>query len=506
MPSRFEPLSPSKHHEQMLPARAVLEQSAGTPLDSGVAKQMGSAFGHSFTDVRVHTGPRAARAAAAVGAEAFTVGHDIAFRAGRYAPHSSRGIRLLAHELTHVVQQCGHVQAPHAHLPESHPADAGEREAEAVADAVTAGSPIGAISSSPPRLQRACGHQALGTPKPDCPVSDVGVVGWQFRFKMNCNELLPGEEEKFGRLTSGNTLHIHGFASQEGPTSFNWELSCHRANRIAELATALRPDCHIDSIVKHGPSPVEAPGAPTDLNQSSFWRMAIVREAPPRPEPKADLQPLTVVVIGSPSPDQRYQLQFATAAECLGKDMNTIWIVEKTGYEIYGISLDYFTTFGPPGGLIWLTPGRSLTDILNKFPDGSIGRLVVYSHGVPGQVTLRYGWGSLSPDYGLSIPDVARLSSAKFAKDAEIEFNSCNTGSETDEGANLAQEFAEQTGQPVRAWTGRTSYSGINKGTCSVGPSRVTGAREFFTEQVWSRWAKGRDPHLRTFTPKRPRE
>jgi len=139
-------------------------------------------------------------------------------------------------------------------------------------------------------------------------------------------------------------------------------------------------------------------------------------------------QALTVVVIGSPSPDQRHKLQFAEAAECLSARPGTVWIVEKTGYELSGIPLDHFTKFAPPGGLIWITPTHSLADVLNTFPDGSIGRLVVYSHGVPGLVALRHGWGSAAPDYGLNISETAHLSGVKFTADADIEFNSCNTG------------------------------------------------------------------------------
>jgi hypothetical protein len=62
-------------------------------------------FGHDFTRVRVHTGAAASASAAALNARAYTVGHDVVFAAGEYQPHTSEGRHLLAHELTHVVQQ-----------------------------------------------------------------------------------------------------------------------------------------------------------------------------------------------------------------------------------------------------------------------------------------------------------------------------------------------------------------------------------------------------------------
>jgi outer membrane protein OmpA-like peptidoglycan-associated protein len=62
-------------------------------------------FGTSFADVRVHNDARAAASARSIDAHAFTAGPDIVFAEGRYAPGSDQGLRLLAHELTHVVQQ-----------------------------------------------------------------------------------------------------------------------------------------------------------------------------------------------------------------------------------------------------------------------------------------------------------------------------------------------------------------------------------------------------------------
>lgn len=71
---------------------------------------MESYFGHDFGGTRVHTDSRAATSARAVDARAYTVGDQIVFAEGQYAPESSAGRALLAHELTHVVQQRGQEQ------------------------------------------------------------------------------------------------------------------------------------------------------------------------------------------------------------------------------------------------------------------------------------------------------------------------------------------------------------------------------------------------------------
>jgi hypothetical protein len=84
---------------------ADLVPGAGRALDPGMRAVFEPRFGFSFDRVRVHADDRAAVAARSLGALAYTVGPDIVFGAGRYAPGTTDGQRLLAHELAHVVQQ-----------------------------------------------------------------------------------------------------------------------------------------------------------------------------------------------------------------------------------------------------------------------------------------------------------------------------------------------------------------------------------------------------------------
>lgn len=79
--------------------------SSEQPLDHEIRALMEQHFKHDFSRVRVHADERAALSAVAVGARAYTVGQNIVFGAGQYAPSTEVGQRLLAHELTHVVQQ-----------------------------------------------------------------------------------------------------------------------------------------------------------------------------------------------------------------------------------------------------------------------------------------------------------------------------------------------------------------------------------------------------------------
>jgi hypothetical protein len=83
----------------------LLQASAGQPLDSSVRRFLEPRFGVDFSQVRVHTGTEAAASAKTLEAQAYTVGRNIVFGVGRYQPATVMGKRLLAHELTHVVQQ-----------------------------------------------------------------------------------------------------------------------------------------------------------------------------------------------------------------------------------------------------------------------------------------------------------------------------------------------------------------------------------------------------------------
>lgn len=154
-------------------APAIVEQalrSGGEALPDEVREQFESSFGHSFSQVRIHTGGLAAQSARAVGARAFTVGSDIVFNHSEFQPDNPSGRHLLAHELTHVVQQSA-LPAHAGALKIGQPDSGFEREADRVADRVshapaplssTAGSlsnglprvSIGGISAAPAAVQR----------------------------------------------------------------------------------------------------------------------------------------------------------------------------------------------------------------------------------------------------------------------------------------------------------------------------------------------------------------
>jgi hypothetical protein len=108
--------------------------SAGSPLPTTTRKAMEVRFGHAFDNVRIHADDHADEASRSLQAKAYTVGDSIAFRDGAFAPHTSDGEELLAHELTHVVQQSASGPVGSAlGLEVSEPDDASEREADQIA-------------------------------------------------------------------------------------------------------------------------------------------------------------------------------------------------------------------------------------------------------------------------------------------------------------------------------------------------------------------------------------
>jgi hypothetical protein len=121
---------------------AAVEQSingargGGQALDHGTKSQMENAFGADFSGVRIHHDDRADQLSETLSARAFTTGQDIFFRSDEYRPGTSAGRELLAHELTHVVQQ-GSAEVRRK-MTVSSPEDDAEREANSVARAVMA--------------------------------------------------------------------------------------------------------------------------------------------------------------------------------------------------------------------------------------------------------------------------------------------------------------------------------------------------------------------------------
>jgi hypothetical protein len=140
------------------PVLDVVSSGGGRPLDAPVRDDMEARLGADFGDVRVHTDDRAHDSAQSVNAHAYTVGSNVVFQRDRYDPGSSEGRTMLAHELTHVIQQRnGPVDGSPAvgGVRVSDPSDRFEREAASSAErAMSAPSAPVSADASPAAVQR----------------------------------------------------------------------------------------------------------------------------------------------------------------------------------------------------------------------------------------------------------------------------------------------------------------------------------------------------------------
>jgi outer membrane protein OmpA-like peptidoglycan-associated protein len=271
-------------------------RSPGQPLDAETRIYLEPRFRHDLSQVRVHTGAKASESAGALSALAYTVGPHIVFGTGQYAPGTKQGQSLLAHELTHVIQQRASHTIP-GRLAIGRSNDAREREAGSIAQAIT-DHPTPLVTSalrSGPVLQRVCGTD-IKPPVWDCLPDDSDPKGETFLFEVNCDDLKPGEADRVKELvaglkpgTPGHAIKIHGFASMDGPRNFNWLLSCQRARKMRELIFAELPPIKgseiplingTPQVFKHGPTP-----GPVDARRSVIVEGVAI--PPPAPSPPA---------------------------------------------------------------------------------------------------------------------------------------------------------------------------------------------------------------------------
>ena len=267
-------------------------RSPGQLLDEATRAFMEPRFGHDFSKVRVHTDDRAAESARAVNALAYTVGRDIVFGAGRYAPASTEGTGLLAHELAHTAQQedRGGWQSPISIGP---PGDVYEVEAIRVADAVTAGNGSGGLSFTPdrPYLRRACYTKEaeveaeVGKLGP-CTGESGDVYGTEVRFVVNCDDVRPAMVLPLiwllSTMSPEDKVRVHGYASNDGSPVFNEHLSCLRAHRVASWLTTegVLLASKIEGLYMHG-------GTPGSFEERRSVIVEIVPRLPkPEPEPE----------------------------------------------------------------------------------------------------------------------------------------------------------------------------------------------------------------------------
>ncbi len=203
---------------------ASAEIGGGKPLDAAARTPLESRLHADFSGVRVHTDGPASQAAEDLGARAFAHGGDIAFAPGEYAPKRPVAQQLLAHELTHVAQQ----------------AKAGATALQFDPKKDKAG-----IGAAPPA------DDFIKAP------GDWGAEDSHVLFKQDQADPDGGEaaiRQVVDAVQQPRYVHVHGYASEEGPADYNLNLSAHRGATLKHrLEAALPPGAKV-FIFAHGQS------------------------------------------------------------------------------------------------------------------------------------------------------------------------------------------------------------------------------------------------------------
>ncbi|HEY1279281.1 MAG TPA: DUF4157 domain-containing protein [Acidimicrobiales bacterium] len=295
--------------------RSELADSTGQPLDPGTRASLEPRFGYDFSQIRIHTDDRAAELTSLLAARAFTVGTDIAFAAGEYAPNTTVGQQLLVHELTHSVQQSGLGSGPSDGAP----------------SITRVPAPVVQRAGDPTKVPRdlSC---PVGTTSPSFPIVNVPFANNVGTFNTAQRAMVDDFVVSWSAQGRKTAVRVDGYASEPGDQELNWRLSCARASStVAELmvpasgAVAGVPKDQI-SWFAHGETDEfsnteEAPN-----------RVAVI-SSPPPPAPTS-LQELLIKVDSAP-----------TAGDCGGYGWSASWLLAKNstagGHIVQHIVVDY---------------------------------------------------------------------------------------------------------------------------------------------------------------------
>lgn len=258
-------------------------QGRGEPLPQQARSFFESRFGRDFRNVRVHVDGPAADTAQSVNALAYTRGSHIVFARGQYQPGTPGGRRLLAHELTHVVQQ-------------------------------------GRASSA--TIQRECNDDVPSTPgcSPDPTITPPAT---KFLFDVNCDAFATGQEtalELFaGRIAPTATVRVVGLASSDGSVDLNNRLSCSRAQKGASVVRRSVPTgVTISSVDATG-------GIPGTANDSTMRAVGLEVSTPPPARPTPSPTPPTPPPTVKPGPRTPCERDCAfDFDDCLARSTNPL--------------------------------------------------------------------------------------------------------------------------------------------------------------------------------------
>ena len=207
--------------------------SSGQSLPESSRSFFEPRFGQNFSHVKIHTGSVAAKSAQSINAVAYTTGNNIVFNEGQYSPNTESGQRLMAHELTHVVQQRG-------------------------------------TNTSVQKAEEA----------PKCDMVSTIPSSERYNFIVSTDSFTSAAEEqrlrtKLSTIDMATSIDVLGMASADGPEANNETLSCKRAEKVATIITSSG----------HTVNRVKATGGyPGSAHDSSYRAVALNYNTPEKPK------------------------------------------------------------------------------------------------------------------------------------------------------------------------------------------------------------------------------
>ena len=284
-------------------------RGGGKALSDAVRSYFEPRFGHDFSDVRVHTGLRADEVSRSLGAEAFTLGSDVVFAGGNYRPKTSEGRQLLAHELTHVLQQTGGSARIQQQSDDTSQQAETERSARAGVELETrtdlwqrgGGSKVGTVYFS----------------------TDESTLDMEDRVELaTLRQQLAGE---LGQRDGSYRLRFVGTADKRGTGQYNMALSIRRAETVERFFQPLTdfPNLRTETVAM-GEFTTEQRGE-TAEELAAFRRVDIYLEPPmttpirkrePEPEPEPEKPECTPAKKGFPP----------SPSNCVAYAKNSWWL------------------------------------------------------------------------------------------------------------------------------------------------------------------------------------
>jgi hypothetical protein len=253
--------------------------SSGEPLDSDTRAFMEPRFGHNFADVRVHHNSKAAESASAVNARAYTFGQSIVFGAGNFAPTTSVGRELLAHELAHTIQQ----RNPSSTPPASDRSGIIESSARAAGTRVASGA----------TLSQALPASGVGLARAPVMPSDLDDQQLARELKRATEDLKPGQEPDWwlNALRSEAESRARKRAKTEQERAEHVAAERQRAEKAAAAERARRErDAAVAEAVPAGTPSAEQVDTDDD-DEIPVTPMAVDPRIASRNRPKAGREP-----------------------------------------------------------------------------------------------------------------------------------------------------------------------------------------------------------------------